>query len=111
MSKQTCSIAKSMKGVQQTMVKNYILVKVLSTVAFNDGIIVEFHLVVHSNLPNLNYRPTFSSHTVLPCSLPCSCILFSPATPSSIVDVSPLECVYGRGEGGVGWCDGEKSMV
>ena len=66
---------------------------------FNDGIIVSGGTL---QFAKFNYRPTFSSHTVLPCSLPSNCILSLPATPNCVVDVSPLECVYGRGEGGWG---------
>ena len=40
------------------------------------------------------------------CSLPSNCILFPPATPNCVVDVSPLECVYKGGRRG---CDGKKS--
>ena len=40
-----------------------------------------------------NFLVNTSSHTVLPCSLASNCVLFPPATPNCVVDVSPLECV------------------
>ena len=67
--------------------------------AFNDGIIVGISSGGTLQFAKFNYRPTISSHTVLPCSLPSNCILSLPATPNCVVDVSPLECVYGMGEG------------
>ena len=42
-----------------------------------------------------------SSHTVLPCLIASNCVLFPPATPNRVIDVSPLEWVYGRDEEGV----------